>query len=412
VSALPFLTDELAAVPGVYKARPADFGVEEIPAYEPCGEGSHVYFSIQKTGMTTPDAVRAVARELGVSPRAVGYAGLKDARGVTRQTLSVEHVDPDRVAALSIRNLEVLWVSRHGNKLRTGHTRGNRFEIRLRGCGLEHEEAARVVLEALEKRGVPNYFGEQRFGSGGDNWKVGRALLQGDAAEAVAQIAGRPSAADTGKVRQARKLFDAGDYAGAARAWPGGFRDCVRVSRAMARRPDPVRALRAVDRQLQRFYVSAYQSHLFNQIAAERIESLDQLQQGDLAWRHANGAVFTVEDVLREQPRADALEISPSGPLFGRRMTRPGGEPGRAEAELLARFEHAHEDFQKPGPLQWRGGRRPLRVPLGNPELTSGEDETGSCLELRFALPPGSYATVVLREILKNQDPPHQSSAD
>jgi tRNA pseudouridine13 synthase len=401
VDTLPYLTADLPAVPGAYKVRPADFGVEELPAYEPCGAGSHVFFSIQKTGLTTPDAVRAVARALGVSPRAVGYAGMKDARGVTRQTFSIEHVDPDRVAALSIRNLEVMWVSRHGNKLRTGHTRGNRFEIRVRGCGPEHEEAARAVLDVLARRGVPNYFGEQRFGSRGDNWKVGRALLAGDEAEAVAQIAGRPGAGDTGVVLRARELFEAGDYDAAARAWPGGFRDCVRVCKAMARRADPSRALRALDRNLLRFYVSAYQSHLFNQLVAARIDALDRLQTGDLAWRHANGAVFTVEDPEREQPRADALEISPSGPLFGRRMTRPGGEPGRAEDELLARNEHTHDDFGQRGPLQWRGGRRPLRVPLEGFELRAGEDDAGPCLELRFALPPGSYATAVLREVLK-----------
>jgi tRNA pseudouridine13 synthase len=401
MTTLPFLTKDLPAIPGAYKARPADFGVEEIPAYEPCGEGSHVYFSIQKTGMTTPDAVRAVSRSLGVSPHAVGYAGMKDARGVTRQTLSVEHVDPARVAALSIRNLEVLWVSRHGNKLRTGHTRGNRFEIRVRGCGPEHEETARAVLEVLIEVGLPNYFGEQRFGTRGDNWKVGRALLAGDEAEAVAQIAGRPSTVDTSKVLLARQLFEKGDYEASARAWPGGFRDCVRLSKAMARRPDPARALRALDRSLLRFYVSAYQSHLFNQVVASRVDSLGQLQTGDLAWRHANGAVFTVEDTEREQPRADALEISPSGPLFGRRMTRPTGEVGQVEDELLARFEHTHEDFQGRGPLQWRGGRRPLRVPLTELELESGEDDAGECLSLRFALPSGSYATAVLREVLK-----------
>ena len=399
---LPFLTSDLPGVPGAYKRRPADFRVEEIPAYEACGEGPHVYFSIEKTGMTTTDAAGAVARALGASPRAVGFAGRKDARGVTRQTFSLEGVDPDRVAALQIRNLRVHWVSRHRNKLRTGHTRGNRFEIRLRDCDAGREDEARAVLAVLASRGVPNYFGEQRFGARGDNWKVGRALLQGDVPEAVARILGRPSAADTGAVLRARELFERGEYGAAARAWPGSFRDHVRLARAMERaRGDPARALRALDRGVLRFYVSAYQSQLFNHVVAERIGSLDRLLAGDLAWRHANGAVFAVEDPAVEQPRADALEISPSGPLFGRRMTRPAGEPDRIEQAVLERSAHAREDFLRPGPLQWKGARRPLRFPLADLAVEAGSDDAGPFLELRFALPPGSYATVVLREILK-----------
>ena len=401
---LPFLTADQPGAPGVYKRRPEDFRVEEVPAYEPCGEGPHVYFSIEKTGMTTADAVRAVARALGASPHAVGFAGRKDARGVTRQTLSVEGVDPGRVAALHIRHLSVLWVSRHKNKLRLGHARGNRFELKLRDCDPGRDDDVRNVLEALSRRGVPNYFGEQRFGARGDNWKVGRALLQGDLEEAVAQILGRPTPADVGAVRRARELFERGEYGAAARAWPGSFRDCVRLSRAMERvRGDAVRAIVALDRRLLKFYVSAYQSQLFNQVVAERIGALGQLMQGDLAWRHANGAVFEVLDPALEQPRADVLEISPSGPLFGRRMTRPAGEPGRTEQAVLELGGHDHEDFLRPGPLQWRGARRPLRVPLGELETSRGEDEEGTYFELRFGLPPGSYATAVLREILKGR---------
>jgi len=221
----------------------------------------------------------------------------------------------------------------------------------------------------------------------------------------VAQILGRPTGEDTGAVLRARELFERGEYGAAARAWPGSFRDCVRLSKAMERkRGDTARAIKALDRGLLKFYVSAYQSHLFNLVVAARLASgggLDHLLQGDLAWRHAGGAVFEVLDAAVEQPRADAQEISPSGPLFGKRMTQPSGEPGRIEREVLAAGGHDHEDFTRPGPLQWQGGRRPLRVPLGDLEAARGEDDAGEFLELRFALPPGSYATAVLREVLR-----------
>jgi tRNA(Glu) U13 pseudouridine synthase TruD len=86
-------------------------------------------------------------------------------------------------------------------------------------------------------------------------------------------------------------------------------------------------------------------------------------------------------------------------------MTRPSGEPGRIEQGVLAAGAHDHEDFTRPGPLQWHGGRRPLRVPLADLELARGEDQAGEFLELRFALPPGSYATAVRREVLRPGSP-------
>jgi tRNA pseudouridine13 synthase len=202
-------------------------------------------------------------------------------------------------------------------------------------------------------------------------------------------------------MRRARELFDAGDYAGSAAAWPRGARDAQRLTRAMAReRGDPARALRSLDRWLLRFYVSAFQSRLFNRVVAARIASLDRLMAGDLAWRHQGGAVFAVEDAEREQPRADALEISPTGPLFGARMTRPQGEPARIEQAALDAEAIEREVFERRGPWRPAGGRRPLRIPLGEARITPGRDEHGDFVELGFALPAGAYATVVLDEIL------------
>jgi len=401
---LPYLTADLPGVAALYKCRPEDFEVEEIAAYAPGGAGDHVFFAVEKRGLTTLDAVRSLARALGVAPRQVGYAGLKDAQGVTRQVLSLEHADPARIESLELPGLRVLWVARHKNKLRIGHLAGNRFGIKLREVEPGGAEAVRAALAVLEARGLPNPFGEQRFGARGDTWQIGRALMRGDAAEAVALILGRPGPRDHGAVRRARELFDAGRFEEAARAWPGSFRDAIRLARAMARGGGkPGRALRALPRPLMRLYTSAWQSFLVNAVLAERISTVDRVLEGDLAWRHQNGAVFLVEDPLAEAPRAARQEISPSGPLFGPRMSWPRGVPAQIERGVLEREGCAVEDFERRGALAWQGGRRPLRVPLRDLELREGADDAGPFLELRFALPPGSYATALLRELLKDR---------
>ena len=424
---LPYLTEGTPGVPLAARVELEDFFVEELPAYEPCGSGDHVYFGIEKRGLSTHEVIRRLAVLFETSPRQIGCAGLKDARGVTRQTLSLEHADPERIAAAELAGVRVLWVERHTNKLRRGHLHGNRFVLRLRdpheqgeqngqneqggqggqgaaGGLLEREAQLRSVLAEIERRGLPNYFGPQRFGIRGDNWRVGKALLEGDAREAAAWIAGRPLPGDPPQLRKARELFDQGDYAEAARAWPGNFRGAVRLARAMHRqRGRAGRALRAVSGDDLRFCVSAFQSHLFNKVVARRLAdgSLERLLPGDLAWRHVGGAVFRVDDPERESERLREQQISPSGPLFGHRMTRPEGEPDRIEQAVLAAEGVAFEAFQQRGRYQWKGARRPLRVPVSPLELRPGEDGRGPYLELGFALPSGSYATAVLRELSK-----------
>ena len=148
------------------------------------------------------------------------------------------------------------------------------------------------------------------------------------------------------------------------------------------------------------------QSSLFNLVASERINTLHTVLQGDLAYKHDNGAVFLVQDAAVEQPRAERFEISPTGPLLGYRMTLPEGEP------LLARVKHpaidlaanglTPGDFRVEGKLKVKGARRPLRVKPENVELSAGVDEHGSYIAAGFTLPSGSFATVFMRELIKD----------
>src|SRR5688572_30736973 len=327
---LPYLTRDFPGVGGSLKQRAEDFFVQEVPLYEPSGAGEHVYCEIQKVGLTTFDAVHRIADALRVHPNDVGYAGMKDARAVTRQVLSVWGTTEEAVIGLKVPGLQVLWAARHGNKLRLGHLAGNRFAIKVRDVTPTDVVKLREPLAALQARGMPNYFGEQRFGRRGDNDVLGAALVRGDDEGLLSVLLGRPDPdVDEGQDHQARSLFDRGDLEASMKAWPRRAGMERRVLARLIKTGRPGAAVRSIDEKLRRLWVSALQSRLFNEVLARRVEAgtFDRVLDGDLAYKHANGACFLVEGAEQERPRAEAFEISPSGPLFGYRMSLPAGEP-------------------------------------------------------------------------------------
>lgn len=398
----PFLTADVSPIRAAIKRRYEDFVVEEIPAYEPSGAGDHCYFKIEKRGLATMRAVNDISRALGVLTRDIGLAGLKDARAVAVQTLSIEHIDPARIEGLSIPRIKVLSISRHTNKLKIGHLFGNRFQIKMRDVDPARVPDIRTICETLAARGAPNYFGQQRFGLRGDTWQIGRAVLKRDYKEVVDLVLGRAGPLDTGEVLRARKLYDAGKYEAAARAWPYGFRDNARAARAMDKsKGKHVRAFHALDIRLKKFFVNAYQSYLFNQVVAARVSELDRVHVGDLAYKHDNGAVFRVEDEAAEAPRAAAFEISPTGPIFGFRMTQPDGHARQIEESIISAEGVNLDDFRSGRESKFHGSRRPLRFAPEDLTVNPGEDNYGPFVELAFSLPSGCYATMILREICK-----------
>ncbi len=162
------------------RREPGDFRVEEVLGFEPDGSGEHVLVWIEKTGANTDWVARQFARKLGLPPIAIGYAGLKDRHAITRQYLSVQlgrRAEPDW-QALDIEGVRVLAATRHARKLKRGAHRANRFLIRLRALRGERERA-QVVLDAIAAHGVPNYFGEQRFGHEAGNVDLARRLFAG-----------------------------------------------------------------------------------------------------------------------------------------------------------------------------------------------------------------------------------------
>jgi tRNA pseudouridine13 synthase len=337
VDALRFRWEDLPPVVtgqgsgGVVRQALADFEVEEVALYEPSGEGSHAYFWVEKRGLTTRALVQALMAA-GIEEKAIGAAGLKDKYAVTRQWLSV----PQRSAEEAFEALEqlggvtVLRRSRHRNKLAIGHLRGNRFRVRVREVLPGGVGRAETALAELVRRGVPNYFGPQRFGRFGTNALDGLKVARGERV-------------------------------------PGGHR-------------------------LKRFFVSALQSRLFNEILARRVREglFDAVVTGDWAKKHATGGVFLVEDGEAERARARAFEISAMLPLYGKKVKASGGEAGRIEAEALEALGLRWLDF-----TSRKGDRRVARIPLDGATLEPAEG--GYWLD--FTLPKGAFATTVLREV-------------
>ncbi len=405
---LPFLTPDLPGAGGVIKTRPEDFFVEELPLYEPSGAGTHVYAQIEKKGLGTREAFDRIARALGILRRDIGSAGLKDAHAVARQWISIEHVPPERLEQLALAEVRVLQTRRHTNKLKPGHLRGNRFVVRLRKLALPPEEAlttAEKVLSILTRRGVPNYFGPQRFGNHQNNHLLGRALARNDADTFMDEFLGRPNAqADSAAVFQARSLYEEGRYEEALQHWPGQFADHRRALRAIiAGKGKKKRGLFTVDKHLQGLFISAYQSDLFNRVLAARMPDIDKLLLGDMAYKHDNGACFRVEQPETEQSRCDRFEISPTGPLLGQRMTRLIGPAGAIENPILEAEGLSDSESGHMKRLGARGGRRPLRFQPRDTGLAAGQDDLGAYLELRFELDAGCYATTLLSEITKDR---------
>jgi tRNA pseudouridine13 synthase len=331
---------------GRIKARPEDFVVEEIPAYAPSGEGEHVYVRFTKTDRTTMDAVRAVSRALGCDPREAGFAGMKDKRGVTTQTISLHAprgIAPadlaSRALALSLDGIVVHEATPHGHKMKPGHLAGNRFRIVVRDVPRDGLATAVAALERVGRDGVPNAFGAQRFGRAGDN--AARAL-----------------------------------------AWLRGTERGPR------------------DPRVQRLLWSSLQSAVFNAVLDARVAdgTWTTPLEGDLLKLRSSGGLFLCSDVQTDRARAQTGELSPTGPIIGLKMRWPEGLPGELEHRISAAVLGEGFDLSHTRRLG-EGSRRALRLWVQDMRWDVESEDPGhpaACVRVYFVLPKGAYATTVL----------------
>jgi tRNA pseudouridine13 synthase len=342
----PLLTGDLPGIGGRIKDRPEDFEVEEIPAYEPSGQGDYLFLWIEKRALGAEYFLRQIARRLELSPAEVSAAGLKDRQAVTRQMISVPVRAADRLKDLPGEGIQLLNVSRHSNKLKPGHLRGNRFRVLIRDPDADSGTRLSLLLEELRHKGLPNYYGPQRFGRDGETVKLGLGLLE------------RAKQGEQKNKNAPRSPF------------------------------------------LRRLALSAAQSALFNHYLANRLCDglLHRVLDGDVMAKWPVGGLFVAKDLAREQARFEARETVPAGPIFGRKMFAADSEAAARETATLNAAELAHEDFFGFGKLLQGSRRRNL---IYVDDLSAVEETEG--IRLSFTLPAGSYATVLLREITKNQ---------
>jgi tRNA pseudouridine13 synthase len=340
---------ESAPPRGLIKEAPEDFVVEELPAYAPSGSGEHVFVRFTKTDRTTLDAVRAIARALGCDPRAAGFAGMKDRRARTTQTISLQSPRggssrelAERARLLGLDGIEIHDALPHGHKLKPGHLAGNRFTIIVRGVAPDRIEEAERTLATIAREGVPNAFGTQRFGVRGDNAARALSWLRGD-----------------------------------------------------ERGPR--------DPRMQRLLWSSLQSAVFNAVLAARVADGTWATplEGDLLKRRESGGLFVCSDVQTDRERALTGEVSPTGPIVGARMRSPEGAPLELERRIAADVLGGGVDLARTRALG-EGTRRSLRIWVDGllcERIARTDDEVRkgtASVRVHFVLPKGAYATTVL----------------
>lgn len=325
-------------VHGRLRATPEDFRVEEVLGFEPDGAGSHALLTVEKRGANTGWVAAQLARATGVAARDVGWSGQKDRDAVTRQAYTLPwpaSLPLEPCLELAGEGYRVVAASRHGRKLRPGSHRANRFELRVRD--LEGDvDALRSRLDLIAARGVPNYFGPQRFGRHGSNLVRARHWAQGG-----------PAPRDRG-----------------ARA----------------------------------FALSAGRSAVFNAVLAARVRdgSWDRLLPGEAVLLDGRRSFFRAGEIDAElASRLDAMDVHPSGPLWGRGDSPAALDALAVEASVTAGEPALCALLESQGLEQ---ERRSLRLPVR--DLRWSIDGDG--LALAFELPRGAFATAVLHEFVQD----------
>jgi len=227
--------------------------------------------------------------------------------------------------------------------------------------------------------------------------------MKGDARIILSKLLGSPMpGADSHRVLQARKRYEEKNFEGAMKSWPRTSGIERRVLARFIKTGSAGKAAKLIEGRLRRLWVSALQSRLFNDVVTRRMATLDKVLEGDMCYLHANGACFHVEDVAKEQPRCDAFEISPTGPLIGYRVSLPIAAAMEVEQAVFDQFNLKPADFKSPTGDHAKGARRPLRVQPTDVSIAGGTDDHGSFITVAFTLPAGAFATILMGELMKS----------
>jgi len=441
VVGMEYYVSEADGIGGRLRQSPEDFRVRELEAFETqpvdADNGAYPHLVVRATlhNWDTNDFASALSDRLGISRERVSWAGTKDKRAVTTQLFSVDGFAAGDLPEID--GVEIEAVGRAGRPVLFGDLAGNAFEITVHA--VEHPDAVDAITDDLEAFAgvaaggddgddrpvvaVPNYFGQQRFGSRRPiTHEVGLAIARDDWEGAVMAYLGNPSEREPEATQEARAYVeDTHDWAGALERFPSvlGYERalCHSLADADEESPEAFRtALETLPTNLQTLFVNAAQSYLFNRILSARLDRglpFDRPVAGDVVCftdRDAPDGValpdtdrtqpVTAERVATVERHCERGRAFVTAPLVGTDTELADGEPGEIERSVLGDVGIEPDDFSLPGEFDSSGTRRAVAV-RSDIDVERVDD---AAVRFGFSLPKGSYATVVLREYLK-RDP-------
>ena len=350
-----------------------------------------LHVTLEKFNMDTNFAIQRIARALGTSRKRVGYAGMKDKRAITCQRISIWQPDVERLKRLDSRYLDLREAEWREERIELGDLWGNDFNITVRDLGGTREELQQTISDCFEqmKGGIPNFFGEQRFGGlRQTSHRVGREFVKGSIENGVMLYLTATAPGEEEDVALARKnLAETRDFSRASNEFPVKYRYERAIIHHLCKYPrDFVGAFKKLPKALTYMFTHAYQSYLFNQVLERRVKE-------GLGLQPVEG------DVLEDGVVA--------APLFGFESKLAEGKPGEIERKVLEEEGTKPEDFKIKAyaELSSRGARKKAVLFPENLRLIEiAEDEFyPGRLKARigFRLTKGNYATTVLAELMK-----------
>ena len=410
---MEFYATDASGCGGILRSNAEDFQVDEVyPEFNYEG-GRYLVLDIEKKDWDTHHLIRELSGQLRISQKRFSWAGTKDKRAVTRQRVSIMNLDESELTRITLPDIKIRVLGRTNRGVDLGDLLGNRFKIKIRemNCKDLPSRLSRITEEIRNLKGIPNYFGIQRFGETRPvTHKVGEALVRGKVEEAVFTYLAMPFSGEPEITRNARQiLWDTRDVKEALKAYPSYLRYELAMLNYLVERPgDYAGSFNVLSPNLRHMFVHAYQSYIFNRILSRRMAEGLQLNRaidGDSVCFAKEGLPDQEKTQTVTQDNLDAVNrLIDRGrswvtlPLYGFESSLAGGEEGRIEGEILRDESVTKEDFRIPAnpDLGSRGTRRTALLQVA-PIVTVH----GDCAELEFFLPKGSYATVVLREYMK-----------
>ena len=413
-----------------------DFIVEEIlidgstakisPGEAPLivGEGKYLVCLLVKRNWDNLLAVREIARKLGVAYKDVHIAGIKDAKAITAQHISIKGAAPEQVAKVKVDGLTLAPLHFQNFKVSPYHLYGNRFTIAIRSIShtiTETKERVEKILAELNAfSGIPNFYGHQRFGTIRPiTHLVGKEIVKGNFERAVMAYLAFPHKFEHERAREAReKLMKTRNFEWALENFPHHLKYEILMLKHLSKNPnDYIGALRRLPLQLRRLFTQAYQSYLFNRFLSERIRreiSLKEPQIGDyIVYVNQRGlptqysAKVTEQNLEEIQSLAEKGEVRVAIPIIGYKQQPSEGIQGEIEKEILEREGVKPQDFYVKGMREAsaKGELRAALTPLIDfsyeKPCRDSANPSKRMLKCSFTLQRGSYATVFLRELMK-----------